>query len=307
MRNIAANRMPLRLFGRSSQLDRFFVIALFLVPVLIGLFVFHWVPLIVAVRNSFLQFSPLNPDAARVVGFENYVSLLANERFQRAAINTLIYIFGKLLIQIPLGLFLALLLDMNLPGTRLVRGAVFAALVSSEAVMALLWNMLYTPDVGLINSFLAAIGVSKQPFLISTSQALPSLMALIVWKDIGFTMLILLAGLQTIPRDFYDAAAIDGAGAWAKFRHVTIPLLKRMLLIAIFMATIAGSRVFTPIILMTEGGPQDATVNSVFYMYEQAFRFQRMGEASATAVYLILLLIIISLVEGRVFRAEHEY
>lgn len=305
----AMNNIGLRKFNgsRSFKTDKFLTVVLFLGPVLVGLFVFQWLPLGVAIKNSFLQFSPLNPDAARVVWLDNYLSLLSNERFQRAAINTLIYIFGKLAIQIPLGLLLAMLLDKALPGTTLIRGAVFAALVSSEAVMALLWNILYTPDVGLINSLLAAIGLPKQPFLISTSQAMPALLVMIVWKDIGFTMLILLSGLQTIPREFYDAAAIDGAGSWAKLRHITIPLLKRMLLLAIFMATIAGSRVFTPIILMTDGGPQDATINSVFYMYEQAFRYQRMGEASTTAVYLILFLILISLVEGWVFKTEHEY
>lgn len=292
---------------RYFQSDKLLTLVLFLGPVLIGLFIFQWLPLGVAVKNSFLQFSPLNPNAVRFVGFDNFLSLLRNERFQRAAINTLIYIFGKLAIQIPLGLLLALLLNKGLPGTRLVRGAVFAALVSSEAVMALLWNILYAPDVGLLNSLLAAVGLPKQPFLISSSQAMPALLALIVWKDIGFTMLLLLSGLQTIPDEYYDAASIDGAGSWAKLRHITIPLLKRMLLLAVFMATIAGSRVFAPIILMTEGGPQDATTNSVFFMYEQAFRYQRMGDASATAVYLILFLILISLVEGRIFKTEHEY
>lgn len=303
------NRIALRKPNRSSSAKREKIIAVvvFLAPVLLGLLVFQWLPLGVALKNSFLRFSPLNPSAAKFVGFDNYISLLSNERFLKSVVNTLVYIFGKLIIQIPLGLLLAILLDKKLPGTKLVRGAVFAALVSSEAVMALLWNILYTPDVGLINSMLAAIGLPRQPFLISTSQALPSLLALVVWKDIGFTMLILLAGLQTIPESFYEAAEIDGASAWDKLRHITLPLLKRMLLLATFMATIAGSRVFGPIILMTDGGPQDATVNTVFYMYEQAFRYQRMGDASATAIYLILLLIVISLVQSKVLKSEHEY
>jgi ABC-type sugar transport system permease subunit len=180
-------------------------------------------------------------------------------------------------------------------------------MVASESVMALMWNILYTPDNGLFNTLLAAVGLPRQPFLISTTQALPAILAKAIWKDIGFTMLILLAGLQSIPEDFYDAADIDGASAWAKLRHITIPLMRRMILLASFMATIAGSRLFTPIILMTDGGPSDATVNTVFYMYEQAFRFQRMGEASATAVYLIIALVVISLLQSRALRTTHEY
>ena len=114
-------------------------------------------------------------------------------------VNTLMYIAGKLVLQIPLALGLAMLLNRSLPGTRIVRGAVFAALVASEAIVALLWNILYTPDNGLINSFLRAVGLPTQPFLTDVMQALPSILVMIVWKDIGFTTLILLAGLQTIP------------------------------------------------------------------------------------------------------------
>jgi multiple sugar transport system permease protein len=113
--------------------------------------------------------------------------------------------------------------------------------------------------------------------------------------------------LQTIPPEFSDAAAIDGASALQRLWYITLPLLKRMLLLATFMATIAGSRIFIPIALMTDGGPQDATVNAVYYMYEQAFKFQRMGPASATAILVILLLVAITLAQTRLLRTSHEY
>jgi ABC-type sugar transport system permease subunit len=283
------------------------VAALFLLPTFAGLAIFHWLPLGVAVKNSMLRFSPLNPDAATFVGLDNYVNLFGNERFVHASINTLLYIGGKLILQIPLGLALAMLLNRSLPGTRIVRGGVFAALVASEAVVALIWNILYTPDNGLFNVLLSQVGIPSQPFLTSIVQALPAILVMVVWKDIGFTTLILLAGLQTIPHEYQEAAAIDGAGPWRRLIHITLPLLKRMLLLATFMATISGSRIFIPIALMTDGGPQDATVNAVYYMYEQAFKFQRMGEASATAVLIILLLIAITLVQARLLRTDHEY
>jgi ABC-type sugar transport system permease subunit len=291
----------------AARREVLWVAILFLVPVFVGLAIFAWLPLAVAVRNSMLRFSPLNPDAAVFVGLGNYADLFATPRFQRAMLNTLLYIAGKLVLQIPLALGLALLLNRSLPGTRIVRGAVFAALVASEAVVALLWNILYTPDNGLINSFLRAVDVPTQPFLTDVAQALPAILVMVVWKDIGFTTLILLAGLQTIPPEFSDAAAIDGANAWQRTWHITLPLLRRMLLLAIFMATIAGSRIFIPIALMTDGGPQDATVNAVYYMYEQAFKFQRMGPASATAILVILLLVAITLAQTRLLRTTHEY
>ncbi|MCC7370113.1 MAG: sugar ABC transporter permease [Chloroflexi bacterium] len=280
---------------------------LFLFPTFVGLIVFHWLPLAAAVQNSLLRFSPLNPSAATFVGLSNYANLLENERFIRATVNSLIYIGGKLALQIPLGLGIALLLNRSLPGTRIVRGAVFAALVASEAVVALIWNILYTPDNGLFNAFLGAVGIPGQPFLTSVAQALPSVLVMIVWKDIGFTTLILLAGLQTIPHEYQEAAEIDGAGAWARLVHITLPLLRRMLLLATFMATISGSRIFIPIALMTDGGPEDATINAVYFMYEQAFKFQRMGDASAVAMLVILLLVAITLVQARLLRTDHEY
>jgi ABC-type sugar transport system permease subunit len=295
--------------GRSSRLrlDVLGVAALFLAPTIAGLLIFHWWPLVVAIQNSTLRFSPLNPNAAVFVGVDNYINLFGNERFVRAAVNTLIYIGGKLLLQIPLGLALALLLNGSLPGTRIVRGGVFAALVASEAVVALIWNIMYTPDNGLFAVLLGQVGIPSQPFLTSAVQALPAVVVMIVWKDIGFTTLILLAGLQTIPHEYHEAAQIDGAGAWSRLVHITLPLLRRMLLLATFMATIAGSRIFIPIALMTDGGPENATVNAVYFMYEQAFKFQRMGDASATAMLIILLLVAITLVQARLLRTDHEY
>jgi len=283
------------------------VAVLFLLPTFVGLLLFHWWPLVVAVQNSTLRFSPLNPNAAVFVGLDNYVGLFSNERFVRAAVNTMIYIGGKLILQIPLGLGLALLLNRSLPGTRVVRGGVFAALVASEAVVALIWNILYTPDNGLFDVLLGQVGIPSQPFLTSATQALPAVLMMIVWKDIGFTTLILLAGLQTIPHEYHEAAQIDGAGAWSRLVHITLPLLRRMLLLATFMATISGSRIFIPIALMTDGGPENATVNAVYFMYEQAFKFQRMGDASATAILIILLLVAITLVQAGILRTDHEY
>jgi ABC-type sugar transport system permease subunit len=302
----AAVRPPSRpLLGRRGEYALAAVV--FLLPLFLGLIVFQWIPLGVAVRNSMLRFNPLNPDAAVFVGLGNFVALLGNPRFIHAVGNTLLFITLKVVIEIPLGLGLAMLVNRPAWGARVARSAVFAALIASDAVAALVWNVMYNPDTGLFNALLGAVGIAPQPFLTSSAQALPAIAAMVIWKSVGLTMLILLAGLQTIPAEFYEAAAIDGAGAWTRFRFVTLPLLRRMLLLATFMVTVNGNNIFASIILTTEGGPQDATVNLVYFMYEQAFRFQRMGDASATAVLMIALLIVITLVQGLALRTSHEY
>ncbi len=280
------------------------VAALFLAPTFVGLALFQWYPLGVAVRNSFTNLGLLNPDGATNVGIDNYNSLLHDSRFMHALVNTFIYTGGKLVIQIPLALFLAILLNRGIKGTAIVRGAVFAALVASETVIALIWNILYNPSSGIFNVLLHQFGIPAQPFLTSTSQALPAILAMVIWKDIGFTMLILLAGLQAIPDEYYEAAAIDGAGAWAQFWHITVPQLRRILLLVLFMATLAGFRIFTPILLMTQGGPQNASLNVIYFMYEQAFKYLKLGAASAAAVMMILILAIVTLIEGRILRTE---
>lgn len=282
------------------------VAVLFLLPLFAGLLLFQWIPLILAVKNSFYQLSLLNPKAAHYLGLDNYRNLAESPRFTQAFINSLIYTAGKIFIQIPLALLLAVFLNQGIRGTTVVRGAVFAALVASEAVIALIWNIMYDPSNGLINVLLNAVSIPKQPFLTSTSQALPSILAMVIWKDIGFTMLILLAGLQAIPDEYYEAASLDGAGPWRKLYSITVPLLRRSLLLAMFMATLSGFRIFTPILLMTEGGPQNATINVIYYMYDRGFRFLRMGEASAAAVVMIGLLAIITLVQGRLLRTNYD-
>jgi ABC-type sugar transport system permease subunit len=181
---------------------------------------------------------------------------------------------------------------------------VFAALVASETVVALIWNMLYDPGSGIFNVLLRQIGIPSQPFLTSTTQALPSILAMVVWKDVGFTMLLLLAGLQAIPDEYYDAAAIDGAGPWAQFWYITIPQLRRILLLALFMATLAAFRIFTPVMLMTQGGPEYASTNVIYFMYEQAFKYLNLGAASAAAVMMIGILALVTLFEGRILRTE---
>jgi multiple sugar transport system permease protein len=283
------------------------VAVLFLAPTIIGLTLFQWIPLGVAVHDSFFTISMINRAAGRFIGLANYTALARDASFLAALANTLTYTAGLLVLEIPLGLALAILLNQGIRGTAIVRAVVFAPLVASETVVALLWLILYFPDTGVFNVLLHSIGLPVQPFLIGTTQALPSVLVTIIWRDVGFIMLLLLAGLQTIPEEYSEAASIDGAGAWARFGYITLPLLKRTLLLAVFMVTLEGFSVFTPIYLMTGGGPLNATTNAIYYMYDQAFNFQRTGAASAMAVVMMIVLGLVTLVQGRLLRSELEY
>lgn len=279
----------------------------FLLPTLIGLIVFQYYPIVVAIRNSFFQMSLLNPKAAEFIGFTNYINIVSDLTFWKSVTNTLIYAGGKIFIQIPIAVLLAILLNRQMKGMAIVRSALFAPLVTSGAVVAVIWNLMYHPDNGILNSILLAFGIAKQPFLVSEGQALISILIMGIWQDVGFSMLLILGGLQSIPDVYYEAASIDGAGIVDNFRYITIPLLRRTLLFAIIVATIFSFRVFTPIYVMTRGGPSNATLLSVYYIFQQGFQRMNMGYASAMAVILILLLIVITLIQSRLLRTEFEY
>jgi multiple sugar transport system permease protein len=282
-------------------------IILFLSPLLIGMVMFSYYPLIAAFYNSLTNMNIANPAAAKFIGAQNYLNLVGNTEFFRALANSLLYTAGKLVIQLPLGLSLAMLANQAVRGKTLLRGALFAPLVASEVVIAVIFNTMYFPDFGLFNAILRAVGLPTQGFIVSSTQALPSILVVMIWMDVGFTVLLYLAGLQSIPMEFSEAARIDGANEWDNFRYITLPLLKRTTLLCAFMATISGFRVFTPVYILTRGGPQDATVSAIYFVYEQAFKFLNMGPASAMAVAFILILAGITLVQGRVLRTEFEY
>lgn len=282
-------------------------IILFLLPTIVGIVLFQFGPLAMALRNSLFNMNLLKPDAATFVGLDNYVRMLNDAHIFTAFRNTLAYTAGKVFLQVPFALLLAILVHQQLKGIGIVRSAIFAPVVTSVTVVAVVWNLMYHPENGLINSFLQTIGLPRQPLLTSTSQALPAILVMSIWQDTGFTMLILLAGLQGIPDLYYEAAAIDGANRLQQFWHITLPLLRRTLLYAVVITTIFSFTVFTPVYVMTKGGPQESTRLAVYYIWEQGFKFLDMGYASAMAVLLMLLMLVITVVQGRILRTEFEY
>jgi ABC-type sugar transport system permease subunit len=275
-------------------------------PAVLGLAVFQFTPLIVAFVNSFQRFSPFDQSVKGWAGFDNYLATFADPIFSAALINTILYIVLELVLTIPLALALAILIDKRLPGTAWARSAIIGALAASEAVTAIIWNQMYEPSTGLFNAVLQAIGLAKQPFLTGTGQALPGIVLLSVWKDVGLPMLIFLAGLQSIPSELHEAAAIDGAGPWRTFTRITLPQLRPSLVLSLFMVTITATRIFTPIMIMTQGGPEWATTNLTHYAYLQNFEFTSPGTAAATVVCLLMLLVVVTAIQARILRSARE-
>ncbi len=293
--------------GIKSQLSLAAVILLFMLPTVVGLGLFQYFPLLTAVRNSLYDLNLLDPSHAIFVGIDNYLRMWEDERFHISLLNTLFYTTIKLIVQLPLALALALLVQRQIRGIGFVRSAIFAPTVTAVSIAAVIWNLMYDPQNGFFNAILQTLGLPPQPFLTSASQALPSIIAMSVWLDAGFTMLIFLSGLQGIPYDYYEAARIDGASNWNLFRYITLPLLSRTTLFAVVTTTIFAFKIFTPVYIMTKGGPLDSTLVAVYYIFEQGFVFLDMGYASTLAVVLILILLIVAGLQGLLLRSQFEY
>ena len=250
---------------------------LFLLPSLIGLAVFSVVPLLAALVISTTSWDVLT--APRFVGLENYIELLSDPLFGQVVGNTLVYVAVTVPVGMAVALVLAVAIDSGLRGAAVYRTAFFLPVVASSVAVAVVWRWLYSSDFGLLNW---ALGVNV-PWISSSEWALPSVMIAAVWKGLGYDLLVFLAGLKSIPGGLYEAAALDGASAWQRFRHVTLPLLAPTTFFVLVVALVRASQVFDLAYVLTGGGPANATNTVVLFLYEAAFHHFRMGYAAATA------------------------
>ena len=179
--------------------------------------------------------------------------------------------------------------------------SIFLPYVTSSVAVAIVWENLYHP-FGLLNRLLNLGGIPNQRFLASVDQALPSIIGVSIWHGMGYLVIIFVAGLQNIPLEYYEAAKVDGAGDWARFRHITMPLLKPTLFFVAVVSTIGSLQIFDLPFLLTEGGPIDATETVVLYLYDTAFTFARMGRASAMSFILFVIILILTIIQIRLFR-----
>lgn len=241
------------------------------------------------------------------VGLGNYTALWHDSRFWNALRVTVIYTAAVTVGQVVLGLAIAARLRRTTWYSSLLRTAYFFPYIASLVVVGVIWKFLLDPQVGLINAWLSDLGVSSPPnWLQSTSLALPTVIAVGLWKNVGFTMIVLLAGMQQVPADLYEAATLDGAGPWRRFLHVTLPALRPSLLFTSLIATVTGLQLFDLVFAMTGGGPIFSTESVVMYLYQKGFVEFDMGYASAIAWVLFVIILAVSAVQLRVARYRDD-
>lgn len=267
---------------------RWFTLALFLGPSLLGLVVFLAGPILASLGLSFTRWDLLTP--ARWVGLRNFATLLGDSEFWSALRHTLTFLGGYIPLVMVAGLAVAVALNGRVPARTFFRAVYFIPVVMSWVAVALVWKWLLNPYYGLLNNALAVIGVQGPAWLFDPSWAMVSVILTSVWKDVGFVMVILLAGLQAIPEEYYEAAAIDGATGWQRLRYVTLPLLMPAFYFALSISLINSFQVFDQVYVLTGGGPAGATTVLVERIVRNAFSFSRMGYASAMSWALFVLI-----------------
>jgi multiple sugar transport system permease protein len=273
---------------------------LFVLPALIGFLIFYLLPTLRAFQISLTNWNLLR--RPRFVGLDNYADLLADPAFWNSVKVTCLYVLWNIPVQTALGLLLAILMD------RLARGIAIRAIVVtpyliSSAVAAMIWLWILDPLLGLANAFLEAVGLGRQGFLTSPDLAIISIAGINTWKHTGFTALLFYTGLQAIPKSLYEAARLDGAGEARIFLRITLPLLRPVLAFVLVTSVIGSFQVFDTIAVTTAGGPANSTSVVIWYIYENAFKFLKMGYASAISVVLFAVLIVVTLVQMRLLRA----
>lgn len=244
------------------------------------------------------------------VGLRNFQTLLADARFGKAALNTVRYVLLGIPLQIALGLALALLLQRINRFRGLFRALYFMPFITPIVAAAWVWQWMYSQHVGPLNQILVALGLPAQPFLRSPAQALEAIVAMIVWQYLGFQIVIFLAGLEAIPRVYYEAAEVDGASRWQAFRAVTVPLLNPTLVFSVVYSTIVYLQLFTQVLNMTfqdQGGPLASTLTLVLYVFQLGFQRFKMGEAAAATAVLFAVILIITLLQMKFLSKPVEY
>jgi len=274
----------------------------FLAPALATLLIFFFLPVLAAFIISFTDFDLYalgNLARTRFIGLDNYVRLLHDPLFWKALLNTLYFV----LVGSPLTISAALIAALGLNARELrlrnwFRLGYFSPVVTSLVAVAVVWRYLYHPRFGLINYFLSFLGLDPINWLGDPAWAMPALILLAVWKNFGYYMMIFLAGLQTIPDYLYEAARLDGAGWWQQQRHITLPQLAPTTFFITLMTVIAYFQFFAESYVMTQGGPVNSTLSIVFYLYQQGFRWWRMGYSTSIAFMLFIIIFVLAVAQN---------
>jgi multiple sugar transport system permease protein len=260
---------------------------LFLAPTLIGLAVLSAGPILATLAISLTQWDLLR--APKLVGLDNFVQLASDDRFLLALRNTAFYTVTSVPLGMVISLFLAVALNQTIRGIAWIRTAYFLPVVTSTVAIALVWQWIYSPDAGLLNQVIGVFGIAPQKWLSNPTLAMPSIVVLSVWQGLGTNIIIFLAGLQAIPTELLDAASVDGAGRWARFRNIVLPLLTPSIFFTGVLSLIGSFQIFDQVFVLSRPRPTDATITVVYFIYENGFKFFKMGYATAASWVLFLI------------------
>ncbi|WP_229474371.1 carbohydrate ABC transporter permease [Pseudoduganella lurida] len=278
----------------------------FVAPALIAIAVFFFLPVGAALVMSLTDFdiyALADLRNLRFVGLRNYIELLQTPLFWRALANTFYFVIVGVPLSMAASLGAALLLDARVTWLKgLFRTVYFAPVVTSLVAVAVIWRYLLHTRYGMVNYVLSWFGIGPVDWLGDPAWGMPAIILFAVWKNFGYNMIILLAGLQSIPRDLYEAAEIDGAGGWAQFRYVTWPMLGPTLLMVSILSMSGYFQLFAEPYVMTQGGPVQSTVSVLYFMYEQGFKWWNLGVASAVAFVLFAIMFAVTLLQLRIAR-----
>ena len=273
---------------------------LFILPWFIGLILFNAGPILGMLGLSFTDWK-ITFDDLNFIGLENYTTLFSDPIFWTSVGNTFYIVAGRVIFGTAFALLLAILLNQKVPGIPFFRAVYYLPSVTAGVAVALVWIWIFNPRLGILNYALKLIGIQGPPWIYSSQWVKPSLILMGLFS-VGPNMIILLAGLQGIPKELYEAAEIDGAGTWGKFRSVTLPMLSPVLFFVIIISVVGSFQNFTEIRVMTEGGPGESSNVLIWYLWENAFIFLQLGVAAAVAWIMFVILMALTGLQFRIGR-----
>ena len=283
-------------------MQRKLLIGLFLAPTVIGLGLFTFLPILASVVLAFFSWDIITPP--RFVGLENFADIAADPTIRVSFLNTIGFVVVAVTLQLAVALVLAVLVNTGMPGLlkSFFRSVLFFPLVLSAASVSIIMGYLFNENFGLVNHVLNLLGMADVPWLTSTHGAMIVVILVYVWQNFGFSFLLFLGGLSSIPKEVYEAAQVDGATGWKQFWRITFPLVSPTTLVASVMAIISALQIFDQPYVLTRGGPGDSTRTAVMVIYESAFKQLEFGRASAIGIVLTVVIMLVTAVQFRLSR-----
>jgi multiple sugar transport system permease protein len=280
---------------------------LFLLPNIVGFVIFTALAVLASAAISLTEWDLLSDPV--FIGFDNYIELFTNDPLFRTVLwNTFYFTIVSVPASTVIALVLALVFNTGLRMIPLFRTAYFLPVITATVVVALIWRWFYNPDFGILNYVLWRLGVDSPPnWLASRKWAMPAIIIMATWKQVGYSMVIFLAGLQSIPSSLYEAASIDGAGRWRRFLNITLPLLTPTTFFVLVISIIGSLQVFDAVLVLTDGGPANATRTMVYHIWQEAFVFLEMGYAAAVAWVLFFIVFLMTLLQWKLQRRWVHY